>query len=769
MLTDCHARSESQPHPAEGREQEPLLPFAFRLGGILPWPEALGPREAARLSAGLVNSIATALPPGRRAIFQHHRTSEGEIAWTLDGVDHGAAGHLPQTLASALAASGGLFRFESGEPWVAGHWAHRVRLRPVSRLLSVPAAAALGFGAICQPNVLHLRCPAVGRRRVPAFPSLGTLLQAAPCEVTAGVGITPVALAEAEVTLLHAAVRRLAASARAADQAALRWLEEWLEMPAGWRLDCEIGSREPLPEPFLQLIGGEVFGQPVEIIVGDGEEPAISGLDLSACCHAAAGLPRLFPGGALLASLRQPRSYNRALPHLPTSGVLLGEVECQGTVSPLYLPGAARDRHLFALGGTGCGKSTLLLSLIRQDIAAGRGVAVVDPHGDLFQNVLDSIPPERIGDVVLLEPGRGTRVPGLNFLEVPNGPLRELQRNFVINELLGIFDQLWDMSHCGGPMFQVYFRNALLLLMGGAPNGATLTELPLVFEDRAFRERLKAACPNPMVTGFWNDQAEKAGGDISLQNMAPYITSKLNVFTHSSVLRPIIGQARSTLDFRGLLANRGILLVNLSKGLIGNAEARLLGMLLLGRIFAAAMERAVLPAQRRTPFSVFIDEAQNFVTPTLASALAEARKFGLCLHLGAQNLAQLAGTGPNDLLQALLGNVGSLVTFRLGSVDAQSMALYTRPAFEAATLARLPNYHAVGRILTPEGPLDPLVFRTLPAPPADQPGVVAAVRRMQRRYTRPIAQVEEEIRARRQARRPADAAVEEKKVQIFSR
>jgi len=325
------------------------------------------------------------------------------------------------------------------------------------------------------------------------------------------------------------------------------------------------------------------------------------------------------------------------------------------------------------------------------------------------------------------------------------------------------------MSHCGGPMFQVYFRNALLLLMGGAPNGATLTELPLVFEDRAFRERLKAACPNPMVTGFWNDQAEKAGGDISLQNMAPYITSKLNVFTHSSVLRPIIGQARSTLDFRGLLARRGILLVNLSKGLIGDAEARLLGMLVLGRIFAAAMERAVMPLHRRTPFSVFIDEAQNFVTPTLASALAEARKFGLCLHLGAQNLAQLAGTGPNDLLQALLGNVGSLVTFRLGSVDAQSMALYTRPAVEAATLARLPNYHAVGRILTPEGPLDPLVFRTLPAPPADQPGVVAAVRRMQRRYTRPIAQVEEEIRARRQARRPADAAVEEKKVQIFSR
>jgi hypothetical protein len=361
--------------------------------------------------------------------------------------------------------------------------------------------------------------------------------------------------------------------------------------------------------------------------------------------------------------------------------------------------------------------------------------------------------------VVLLEPGRGSRAPGLNFLEVTEGPLRELQRNFVINELFGIFDQLWDMRQCGGPMFQVYFRNALLLLLGGGFPGATLAELPLVFEDREFRERLKKACPDPLVTGFWKNQAERAGGDASLNNIAPYITSKLNVFTHSSVLRPIVGQSRSTLDFRGMLSGRRIFLANLSKGMIGDAEARLLGMLLLGRIFAAGMERAVMPPSRRIPFSVFVDETQNFLTPTLAAMLAEARKFGLRLTLANQNLAQLSGNGSGDLLQALFGNIGSLAVFRLGPPDAEKMAPYTRPVFDQMTLERLPNFHAVGRILTKDGPLDPFVFRTLPPMSPQDTGIASAVRRKQRKFTRPIAQVEEEIRARRKpARAVSDGA-----------
>ena len=769
MTTDFISGPAFVPHSAEAREREPALPFAFRLIGILPLVEAWPRREEIRISSRLVNSVATALPPGTRAAFHHHRTSAGEIAWTLAGEDNSADSRLAATLRSALAASGGVFQFENGESLGSGHWPHRARLQPVTRLLRAQSADRVGFGAaLSKPTKEILRLPTAGRLRAPAFPSLGALLQSAPCEAAACVGITRVTLSEEEVATLREAARQLFASPAAPDHAAVGWLEDWMRVPQGWRLDCEVVSREPLAEPFLQLIGGEVFGQQVEIIEEDAEERADVVLDLSASRHAENALPRLFPGGTLLASLRQPRSYNRALPHLPASGALIGEVECQGGKHPLYLPTEMRDRHLWTVGATGCGKSTLLLNLIAHDIAEGRGLALIDPHGDLFERVLASIPPERIGDVVLLEPGRGTRVPGLNFLEVADGPLREVQRNFVINELLGIFDQLWDMSRCGGPMFQVYFRNALLLLMGGGAPDATLTELAMVFESRPYRDRLKAACRDPLVTGFWTNQAEKAGGDISLSNIAPYITSKLNVFTHSSVLRPIIGQTRSKLDFRGLLSKRGILLVNLSKGLIGDAEARLLGMLLLGRIFAAGMERAVLPPHRRTPFSIYVDETQNFLTPTLAAMLGEARKFGLRLCLSNQNLAQLSARGRSDLLQAMLGNVGSLVSFRLGPVDAQTLAPYAAPAFNASTLERLPNFHAVGRILTQEGPLDPLVFRTLPPAPITHPGVAGAVRRKQRRFTRSIAEVEMEIRARRDVREPDAKHALEQKVRSFS-
>jgi Helicase HerA, central domain len=750
MYSKASTLHEQHSTSVEGREKERSREFSFGLRGVLPLPEAITRHEYTRMGPRLVHALATALPLGTRVVFGHHRTATGEIEWMLDGSENSACSSLATTLGSALAAAGGCFSFEPNQA-AREQWPRSVRLRPRAVRLEIEQEARIGFQvASTLLPVEKIRVPSVGTRRGPAFSSLGALLQSARSSVSARVGVSRIELTERQVDWIRAAMRRFASSSELVDHAIAAWLEEWARVPRGWQLDCTVSSAELLPESFLHLLGGEVFGQDIEIL--DAEDQCTThALDLSACCHTGKQLPRLFPVEVLLASLRQPRSYNRALPRLPENGIQIGEVECHGNTHLLRLPSEARDRHSWILGSTGVGKSSLLLRMIRQDIESGEGVALVDPHGDLFEQVLASIPPKRIGDVVLLEPGRGSRAPGLNFLEVTDGPQRELQRNFVVNELLGIFDQLWDMRECGGPMFQVYFRNAMLLLMSGGSPYVTLTELPLVFEDRAFRDRLKAACKNPMVTGFWTNQAEKAGGEASLSNIAPYITSKLNVFTHSSVLRPIIGQTRSTLDFRQILSERGIFLANLSKGLIGESEARLLGMLLLGRIFAAGMERSAIPPARRKPFSVFVDETQNFLTPTLASMLGEARKFGLRLSLGNQHLAQLSGHGRSDLLQAILGNVGSLALFRLGPGDAEKMALYTRPAFDARTLERLPNYHSVGRILTAEGPLEPLVFRTLPSPPPTNRGVAAVVRRRQRRFSRPVAQVEEEIRDRRSA------------------
>lgn len=733
----------------EGREKEPSREFSFGLRGVLPLSEAMSRRESTRMGPRLVRAIATALPLGPRVVFGHHRTATGEIEWMLDGSENSDSSSLAITLGSALAAAGGYFSFEPNQA-AREQWTHSVRLRPRAVRLQIGQVARIGFRVA--PTLLpveEIRVPSVGARRTPAFSSVGALLQSARSTVSARVGVSRIELTDQQVSGIRAAIHRFASSSALADHAVAAWLEEWARVPRGWQLDCTLSSDEPLPESFLHLLGGEIFGQDIEIL--DAKEQCFSplALDLSACCHAGKKLPRLFPVEVLLSSLRQPRSYNRALPRLPESGMQIGEVECHGNTHPLRLPCEARDRHCWLVGATGTGKSSLLLRMIRHDIESGEGVALIDPHGDLFEHVLASIPPKRVKDVVLLEPGRGARVPGLNFLEVTNGPLRELQRNFVVNELFGIFDQLWDMRECGGPMFQTYFRNAVLLLMEGCGSDATLTELPLVFEDRAFRERLKASCRDPLVTSFWTNQAEKAGGEASLCNIAPYITSKLNVFTHSSVLRPIIGQARSTLDFRRMLSKRSIFLVNLAKGLIGDAEARLLGMLLLGRIFAAGMERAILPQSRRTAFSVYVDETQNFLTNTLAAMLAEARKFGLRLTLANQNLAQLAGHGRHDLLQALLGNVGSLALFRLGPTDARSMELYTRPLFDEFVLQRLPNFHAVGRILTAHGPLEPLVFRTLPPEAPSQERIATEVRRRQRRFTRSVAAVQKEICARR--------------------
>ena len=748
MYSKASTLHEQHSPSVEGREKEPCREFSFGLRGVLPLPEAMSRHKYTRMGPRLVHALATALPFGTRVVFGHHRTATGEIEWLLDGSEHSDCPSFATTLGSALAAAGGCFSFEPNQA-ARGHWPHSVRLRPRAVRREVERETRIGFRvAPAELPGEEIRIPSTGTRRGPAFSSIGALLQSARSTVSARVGVSRLELNEQQVDWIRAAMRRFASSPALVDHAIATWLEEWARTPRGWQLDSTVSSAEPLPESFLHLLGGEVFGQDIEIL--DAEDQCFSSraLDLSACCHAWKELPRLFPVEVLLASLRQPRRYNRALPRLPETGMQIGEVECHGEAHPLRVPCEARDRHVWCVGATGTGKSSLLLRMIRQDIETGEGVALIDPHGDLFEHVLASIPAKRVKDVVLLEPGRGARVPGLNFLEVTNGPLRELQRNFVVNELFGIFDQLWDMRECGGPMFQTYFRNAVLLLMEGGSD-ATLTELPLVFEDRAFRERLKTNCRDPLVTSFWTNQAEKAGGEASLSNIAPYITSKLNVFTHSSVLRPIIGQARSTLDFRHMLSKRSIFLVNLAKGLIGDAEARLLGMLLLGRIFAAGMERATLPPQRRTPFSVYVDETQNFLTNTLATMLAEARKFGLRLTLANQNLSQLSGHGRHDLLQAMLGNVGTLAFFRLGPTDARSMELYTRPLFDEFALQRLPNYHAVGRILTAHGPLEPLVFSTLPPEVPSHERIAAKVRRRQGRFTRSVATVQKEICARR--------------------
>jgi hypothetical protein len=539
-----------------------------------------------------------------------------------------------------------------------------------------------------------------------------------------------------------------------------RNLELWVKNPRGYRTTCSVLAEKPIPTTFMRMLAGELFQEcsvSIQAQKYDDNSEACQEyqmsntadvLDLSACINGASGLLPILPSISKLSEAGTKRFYR--LPHLnlPQSGLLLGRVgDGKSQIDVRFHP-MDRDRHCYVVGATGTGKSTLLFNMITQDIKNGEGVAVIDPHGDLYEQLLRSVPSERIKDIVLINPCDTEHPVGINFLEC-QGSDKSLRVNFIANEMMKIFERLYDLRIAGGPMFEQYMRNALMLLME-SDYPATLVDVPLLFEDKEFRSFLLSRCKNPFVVNFWNKIAEKAGGEASLSNMAPYITSKLNLFTANALLSPIIGQVRSTIDFREVMDTRKILLINLSKGVLGELDVQLLGLVLIGKIFSCAMSRVALPVVERKPFYLYVDEFQNFTTDTVAFLLSEGRKFGLFLTLANQNLSQLtASNGKQNLLDAVLGNVGSMLAFRLGAMDAEKIQIYTKPELQAQDLQDLPNFHVAAKLLVENAPTRAFVFRTSTASynaAIDPTKVISASRR---KYARPKKQVEREIIKRR--------------------
>jgi hypothetical protein len=406
-----------------------------------------------------------------------------------------------------------------------------------------------------------------------------------------------------------------------------------------------------------------------------------------------------------------------------------------------------RSRHVQILGATGAGKSTLMLDMLMQDIHRGAGLCLIDPHGDLFGQVLARLPQARLDDVVVIDPSDSTHAVGLNLLE-PDADGGAAGRNFVVNEMIAIIGRLYDLRLVGGPMFETYMRNAMLLLLEGGAGATTLVDVPLVFQDAQFRNGLLDRCGNIQVVNFWRKEALRVEGEHSLRNLSPYITSKLNLFVGNAMIRPIIGQPRSSVHFRAFMDQGRIVLVNLAKGLLGSLDSGLLGMLVVSKLFAAALGRVRLPAERRRPFHLYVDECQSLITATMAEMLAEARKFGLSLVLANQTLGQL-DTNEADMLSTVLGNVGSLILMRLGPIDARRMAEFTAPGIDAAELQALPDRHAVARLLVDGRPVPPFMFTTRPTRGGGDPHIVReAVARSRRRYAYPIAEIEAAIAAR---------------------
>ena len=545
----------------------------------------------------------------------------------------------------------------------------------------------------------------------------------------------------------------------------LRSLDRWASVGRGVRVTCDLQVAGHVPEGLARLAAETIWpGVDAEVLPAQDtlrgpqamDDPTApeSDLDLVEATPDGRMLNRLLPSLSLLLEQGVPSELAQGPLRLPDRGVTIGKVRAgRGTEIVRFSP-EDRARHCYVCGQTGTGKSTLLYNMIRQDIEVGAGVCVVDPHGDLFEQVLESIPRHRADDVLIVDPTDVEHAVTINFLQCA-GISRDVEMNFISNELITIFDRLYDLRHTGGPIFEQYMRNALLLVMESDQCEGTLMDIPLLFEDSDFRHHLVARCRNPLVVSFWVHQADRARGDASLANVAPYVTSKLNQFTSNALLRPIIGHPESTVDFRAAMDGGRIILVNLASGLLGELDTRLLGMLIVGKIYAAAMGRARIPIQSRRPFQLYVDEFQEFTTDTLAFMLAGARKFGLCLTLANQNLSQLqANAGKQNLLDAVLGNCGTLVCFRLGVTDASRLESYTMPELSSRHLQDIPDFHATTRLLAANHPLRPFVMATLPP---DRPSnsarasdVAAASRG---RFTRRRDEVEARILRRRSAHR----------------
>ncbi|HEY4488341.1 MAG TPA: TraM recognition domain-containing protein [Candidatus Paceibacterota bacterium] len=400
---------------------------------------------------------------------------------------------------------------------------------------------------------------------------------------------------------------------------------------------------------------------------------------------------------------------------MPSEGIVVGVNRYGASETPVHFGASDRLRHCYVIGQTGTGKTGLIKNMILQDIKNGEGVAFIDPHGNDIEDVLAAIPPERAKDVIYFDPAYTARPMGLNMLEYDRS--KPEMKSFVVDELYGIFRKLYsDVPEAFGPMFEQYYRNATQLVVEDPDSGSTLVEVPRVFADSAFRDLKLSRCPNPIIVQFWRKIAEAAGGEASLENVVPYISAKFDAFLTNDIMRPIVAQEKSAFNFRDMMDSKKIFLANLSKGKLGDRNSALLGLILVSKFLQAAFSRVdTLAGQARgdlPTFYLYIDEFQNFATPSIATILSEARKYKLSLTIAHQFIAQLE----DDIRDAVIGNVGSKLAMRIGTTDAEFLEKQFAPTFTAQDLENLPNRTGVAAMLVGGVPARPFTIQTVDLP-----------------------------------------------------
>ena len=341
------------------------------------------------------------------------------------------------------------------------------------------------------------------------------------------------------------------------------------------------------------------------------------------------------------------------------------------------------------VGQTGTGKTTFLRNLIAQDFAHGRGVGVIDPHGDLAEAVLGLVPPERAEDVVYFDPADMEQPMGLNMLEWRGVE----QKDFAVQEMIAIFMKLFPPEVIG-PMFEHNMRNAMLTLMADQENVGTIVEIPRIFTDDAYVRGLLPKVTDPIVRAFWEKEMAKTT-EFHKSEMLGYLISKVGRFVENEMMRNIIGQQHSGFNLRDIMDSGKIFIANLSKGRVGEVNSSLLGLILVAKMQMAAMGRADMPEEDRRDFYLYIDEFQNFTTDSIATILSEARKYKLNMILAHQFIAQL----PDSIREAVFGNIGSLISFRVGPKDAEFLVKQFSPVFTEDDLVNIENFNAYVRLL----------------------------------------------------------------------
>jgi hypothetical protein len=439
--------------------------------------------------------------------------------------------------------------------------------------------------------------------------------------------------------------------------------------------------------------------------------------------------------------------------------VFIGKAKSGMQEQDVYMKREDRFRHLYTLGGSGSGKSVFLTNMILQDIAAGNGVCVVDPHGETVDDVLLRMPKERRDDVIIFSPAFTDRPMGLNMLEYDR--LKPTQRTIVIDTLFSIWDKLYDLKTTGGPMFESYMKNAMRLVMSHEPSGSTLMEISKVLSDEEYRTFKLAMCDDQQVVDFWEKEAQKAGGDASLENMVPYITSKLSPFVNNDFIRPMIGQQKSAINFREAMDNKKIILLKLEKGMIGETSAYLVGMVVIGNLLMAGMGRndglkynldgttTPILATERPPFFVYIDEMQNFLFDAIPKALEEIRKYKVGFVLAHQFVKQVIKNGDERIKDSIMANCASKFIFRTGAEDAELLAKEFAPTLTPFDLQN-PERFTCNAIVLADGQ------RTTPfniAPPPLSPNIDVAFKQelidlTKAKYGRTLEEVEKDIKER---------------------